>query len=70
MRLRIAIFHLGFFYSGGGEKLVLEEIRGLRALGHDVTCYAPYVDREGCFPDIPEMAEVEPLLPPPPAWLR
>ena len=50
-KLRIAIFHLGFFYSGGGEKLVLEEIRGLRALGHEVTCFAPYVDRERCFPD-------------------
>jgi glycosyltransferase involved in cell wall biosynthesis len=69
MGLRIAIFHLGFFYSGGGEKLVLEEIRGLRALGHEVTCFAPYIDRRGCYPDIPEMAEIRPLLPPPPAWL-
>ena len=67
--MKIAILHLGFFYSGGGEKLVLEEIRGLRALGHDVTCFAPYVDREGCFPDFPEMAEIRPLLPAPPSWL-
>ena len=67
--LHIAIFHLGFFYSGGGEKLVLEEIRGLRALGHKVTCFAPYVDREGCFPDVPEMKEIRTLLPPPPSWL-
>ena len=67
--MRIAIFHLGFFYSGGGEKLVLEEMRGLRALGHQVTCFAPYVDREGCFPDVPEMADIRTLLPPPPAWL-
>ena len=67
--MRIAIFHLGFFYSGGGEKLVLEEIRGLRALGHEVTCFAPYVDREGCFPDVREMAEIQTLLPPPPVWL-
>src|SRR3989304_7314296 len=67
--LRIAIFHLGFFYSGGGEKLVLEEIRGLRALGHEVDCYAPYVDREGCYPDVKEIAEILPLLPPPPRWL-
>jgi glycosyltransferase involved in cell wall biosynthesis len=69
MSLRIAIFHLGFFYSGGGEKLVLEEIRGLRALGHQVTCFAPYVDRSGCFPDVPEMAEIRTLLPAPPSWL-
>jgi glycosyltransferase involved in cell wall biosynthesis len=69
MRLKVAIFHLGFFYSGGGEKLVLEEVRGLRELGHEVTCFAPYVDRKGCYPDVPEMAEIHPLLPPPPSWL-
>jgi glycosyltransferase involved in cell wall biosynthesis len=67
--MKIAVIHLGFFYSGGGEKLVLEEIRGLRALGHEVTCFAPYIDREGCFPDVPEMAEIRSLLPPPPRWL-
>lgn len=67
--MKIAIFHLGFFYSGGGEKLVLEEIRGLRALGHEVTCFTPYVDRVGCFPDAPEMAEIRSLLPQPPRWL-
>lgn len=67
--MRIAIFHLGFYYSGGGEKLVLEEIRGLRELGHEVACYAPYVDRQNCFPDVPEMKDVESLLPPPPGWL-
>lgn len=67
--MRVAIFHLGFFYSGGGEKLVLEEIRGLRSLGHEVRCFAPYVDVEGCFPGVPEMAEIAPLLPPPPKWL-
>jgi glycosyltransferase involved in cell wall biosynthesis len=67
--MKLALFHLGFFYSGGGEKLVLEEMRGLRALGHQVDCFAPYVDRQGCFPDIPEMAEIQPLLPPPPSWL-
>ena len=67
--MRIAIFHLGFFYSGGGEKLVLEEMRGLRALGHDVTCYAPYVDQRHCFPDAPEISEIRSFLPAPPEWL-
>ena len=66
---RIAIFHLGFFYSGGGEKLVLQEMRGLRARGYSVKCFAPYVDRVRCFPDIPEMQDVQPLLPAPPDWL-
>jgi glycosyltransferase involved in cell wall biosynthesis len=68
--MKIAIFHLGFFYSGGGEKLVLEEVRGLRARGHQVDCFAPFVDRQGCFPDVPEMAEVRTFLPQPPSWLR
>ena len=67
--MRIAILHLGFFYSGGGEKLVLEEIRGLRGMGHEVNCYAPYVDRSSCFPDYPEIQEIRSLLPPPPKWL-
>lgn len=67
--MRIAIFHLGFYYSGGGEKLVLEEMRGLRELGHEVACYAPFVDRQNCFPDVPEMKDVQTLLPSPPSWL-
>ena len=67
--MRIAIFHLGFFYSGGGEKLILEEIRGLRELGHEVTCFAPYADREHCFPDAPEISEIRTFLPAPPDWL-
>jgi glycosyltransferase involved in cell wall biosynthesis len=67
--VRIAIFHLGFFYSGGGEKLILEEIRGLKALGHDVHCFTTYVDRVDCYPDVPEMAEIRTFLPPPPPWL-
>jgi glycosyltransferase involved in cell wall biosynthesis len=67
--MRVAVFHLGFFYSGGGEKLILEEIRGLKALGHHVDCFAPYVDRKDCYPDIPEMVEIHTFLPPPPQWL-
>jgi glycosyltransferase involved in cell wall biosynthesis len=67
--LSIALFHFGFFYSGGGEKLVLEEVRGLRKMGHEVTCFAPYVDRRRCFPDWPEIKEIIALLPAPPQWL-
>ena len=69
MRLKIAVLHFGFFYSGGGEKLVLEEVRGLRKLGHEVTCFAPFVDRHRCFPDYPEIRQVRRLLPHPPQWL-
>jgi hypothetical protein len=32
-KLKIAVFHCGFVYSGGGERIVLEEVLGLRRLG-------------------------------------
>jgi glycosyltransferase involved in cell wall biosynthesis len=60
--LRIAIFHLGFFYSGGGEKLVLQEARELRARGHDVAVYAPIVDRDACFPELVDEIRPRALL--------
>ncbi len=56
--MRIAIFHLGFFYAGGGEKLVLEQARALTRRGHDVRVYAPIVYSAACFPEL--MAEVRP----------
>lgn len=56
--MRIAVFHLGFFYSGGGEKLVLEEARELRRRGHEVRLYAPIVDPARCFPEL--IADVRP----------
>lgn len=67
--LNIAILHLGFFYSGGGEKLVLEEIKGITNLGHNVTCFAPFVDSRNCFPDYGEIKDVQAFLPKPPDWL-
>ncbi len=57
-RLRVVIFHLGFFYSGGGEKLVLQEARWLRERGHRVDVYAPIVDERACFPEL--LAEIGP----------
>ena len=61
--LNIAVFHCGFGYSGGGERLVLEEVMGLRRLGHDVVCYAPTLDKEACFPDFIEQVGVNTFLP-------
>jgi glycosyltransferase involved in cell wall biosynthesis len=68
MALRIGVFHCGFTYSGGGERQVLEEVRGLRRLGHAVECYAPTIDRRQCFPEL--IAEVGPrsLVPQLPRW--
>lgn len=62
-KLKIAIFHLGFFFSGGGERLVLEEAKGLRKMGFDVDLYAPIIDKKACFPDISSKMEIKALVP-------
>ncbi len=67
--MKIGVIHLGFFYAGGGERLVLEEVRGLRQLGHEVECFAPIVDPEACYPELIREVGVRSLLPRPPSWL-
>lgn len=61
--LNIAIFHLAFIYSGGGERLVLEEAKGLMGRGHDVTIFTPVVDRGRCFPDTINQFSIKTFLP-------
>ena len=60
--MRIAAIHLGFFYAGGGERLVLEEVAGLRRRGHEVECFAPIVDAAACYPELIQKVGVTPLL--------
>jgi glycosyltransferase involved in cell wall biosynthesis len=67
-KLKIAIIHFGFFYSGGGERLVLEEISGLRKMGFEVECYSPVVDASKCHPDLIKKARIRTLLPQFPFW--
>lgn len=67
--MRIAAIHLGFFYAGGGERLVLEQVDGLRKLGHEVELFAPIVDREACYPQLIDQVGVQSLVPRPPSWL-
>jgi glycosyltransferase involved in cell wall biosynthesis len=67
-KLKIAVFHCGFVYSGGGERIVLEEVLGLRRLGHEVVCFAPTLDRELCFPDFIDQVGVQTFLPQLPKW--
>jgi len=67
-QLKIAVFHCGFAYSGGGERIVLEEVLGLRRLGHQVVCYAPVVDRQACYPDFINSVGVKTFLPQLPRW--
>lgn len=67
-RLNIAVFHCGFAYSGGGERIVLEEVMGLRRLGHRVACFAPTLSRKACYPDFIDEVGVRTFLPQLPAW--
>ena len=69
--LRIAVLHgVGFFYSGGGEKLVIQQVLGLRARGHAVDCYAPIVDAKRSFPGWLDQIAARRLAPRFPGWLR
>ena len=65
---RIAVFHCGFTYSGGGERLVIEEVLGLRRRGYEVECYAPTVDASRCYPDLIGEVQVKTFLPQLPRW--
>ena len=62
-RIRVSIFHCGFIYSGGGERIVLEEARGLRDRGYEVEVYAPTVDYSNCFPEFLNDLKVKMFLP-------
>ena len=65
---RIAVFHCGFTYSGGGERIVIEEVLGLRRRGYEVECYAPTVDQSRCYPDLIGDVRVRTFLPQLPHW--
>jgi len=65
---RVAVFHCGFTYSGGGERLVIEEVLGLRRRGYEVECYAPTVDETRCYPDLIGEVRVKTFLPQLPRW--
>jgi len=65
---RIAVFHCGFTYAGGGERLVMEEVLGLRRRGYQVECYAPTVDAARCYPDLIGQVGVRTFLPQLPRW--
>ena len=65
---RIAVFHCGFTYSGGGERIVIEEVLGLRRRGYDVECYAPTVNASRCYPDLIGEVRVKTFLPQLPRW--
>lgn len=62
-KLKIAIFHLAFIYSGGGEKLVLKEYDLLKKAGHKVDIYTSVINDKKCFPDIIKRCRIKTFLP-------
>lgn len=68
-KLKIAIFHLAFVYSGGGERLVLEEAIGLSKKGFDVTCFVPILNKRNCYPELMSQVKIKTFFPNLPFWL-
>lgn len=65
---RITIFHCSFIYTGGGERIVLGQIDGLRKRGYEVECFTPVMDKQKCYPDIIDQYPISTLLPQLPSW--
>ncbi len=62
-KLKIALFHCGFSYSGGGERLIIEEAKGLMKKGHSVEIFVPTWNKSLCFPDQLKKLKVKTFLP-------
>jgi glycosyltransferase involved in cell wall biosynthesis len=62
-KLKIALFHCAFVYSGGGERIALEATLGLRKAGHSVDLYSPATDWKNCFPDLLRTAKPKEIIP-------
>jgi glycosyltransferase involved in cell wall biosynthesis len=68
LKPKIALFHCSFVYSGGGERIAIEEVLGLRKRGYTVDLFAPAINREKCFPKLLKEAKPRSLLPQLPRW--
>jgi len=66
--LKVALFQCSFIYSGGGERIVLEEARELLKRGYEVEIYAPAVDQQLCYPEFLKDLKVKTFLPQLPRW--
>lgn len=62
--MRINIIHMGFLYSGGGERVVLEQTLRLRERGHEVKLFSPIIRWQKSFPDRLKEACPERIVPP------
>lgn len=62
-KLKIAIFHLAFVYSGGGERLVMHQRDLLKKSGHLVDIFAPVVNKKECFGDLINQYKIRTFIP-------
>src|ERR1035437_7821344 len=60
--IKIGFFHCSFVYSGGGERIALEGVMGLRKKGYRVDLFAPAIDPNKCFPDLLKKIKPKPVL--------
>lgn len=56
--MRINIVHMGFLYSGGGERVALKQAQYLRERGHQVQVFSPIIRWDKSFPD--ELVRIKP----------
>lgn len=63
-KLKIAVFHLAFMYSGGGERLVLEEVKRLRNRGHEIDVFTSLLNERECFPEMIKKFGIQNYMPP------
>jgi len=61
--IKLAIFHMGFVYTGGGERVAIYESIALKERGYDVACYAPAIRVDECFPDLIRQVDLRRFLP-------
>ena len=61
--MRINIVHMGFFYSGGGERVAIQQALGLRKRGHTVRVLSPIIYADRCFPEQLRLVAPERLVP-------
>jgi len=55
---------MGFLYSGGGERVVLEQTKRLRARGHKVKLFSPIIRWKKSFPKMLQSVNPERIVPP------
>ncbi len=67
-KIKIAFFQCSFVYSGGGERIALEGVLGLRKKGYTVDLYAPAIDWQNCFPDLLKLTKPKKIIPQLPEW--